>query len=66
MARSCGGGNREKKIDYTEDELQHLPVAHIAKHYPTPEWVHLNTDGSAAPDEGKARAGVYSDIFQQA
>jgi hypothetical protein len=55
-----------KKVDYTEDELKHLTVAHKAKHYPTPEWVHMHRDGSATPGEGKTGAGVYSDIFQQA
>jgi hypothetical protein len=53
-------GIERKKIDYTEDELKHLTVAHIAKHYPTPEWIHMYTDGSATPSEGKAGAGVYS------
>jgi hypothetical protein len=59
-------GIERKKVDYTEDELKQLTVTHIAKHYPTPEWVHMYTDGSATPGEGNARAGVYSDIFQQA
>jgi hypothetical protein len=55
-------GIEKKNIDYTEDELKHLTVAHITKHYPTPEWVHMYTDGSATPGEGNARAGVYSDM----
>jgi hypothetical protein len=59
-------GIERRKIDYTEDELKHRTVAHIAKHYPTPEWAHMYTDGSATPGEGNAEAGVYSDIFQQA
>jgi hypothetical protein len=28
-------GIKGNKIDYTEDELIHLTVAHIAKHYPS-------------------------------
>jgi ribonuclease HI len=59
-------GIERKKTDYTEDELKHLPVTRIAKHYPTPEWAHMYIDGSATPGEGNAGAGVYSDIFQQA
>jgi ribonuclease HI len=59
-------GIERKKVDYTEDELKQLTVAQIAKHYPTPEWVHMYTDGSATPGERNAGAGVYSDIFQQA
>jgi hypothetical protein len=59
-------GIERKKVDYTEDELKQLTVAHTAKHYPTPEWFHMYTDGSATPGEGNAGAGVYSDIFQQA
>jgi uncharacterized protein YcnI len=46
--------------------MKHLTGAHITKQYPTPKWVHMYTDGSATPGEGKAGAGVYSDIFQQA
>jgi hypothetical protein len=45
-------GIERRKVDYTEDELKQLTVAHIAKHYPTPEWVHMYTDGSATPDKG--------------
>jgi hypothetical protein len=52
-------GIERKMVDYTEEELKHLTVAHIAKHYPTPEWIHMYTDGSA-PGEGNAGAGVYS------
>jgi hypothetical protein len=59
-------GIERKKVEYTEDELKQLTVAHIAKHYPTPELVHMYTDGSATPGEGNPGAGVYSDIFQQA
>jgi hypothetical protein len=39
-------GIERKMVDYTEDELKHLTVAHVAKHYPTPEWVHMGAMGS--------------------
>jgi ribonuclease HI len=59
-------GIEREKVEYTEDEQKQLKIAYKAKHYPTPEWVHMYTDGSATPGEGNAGAGVYSDIFQQA
>jgi hypothetical protein len=59
-------GIERKKVDYTEDKLKQLTVAHIAQHYPTPKWVHMYIHGSATPGEGNAGAGVYSDTFQQA
>jgi ribonuclease HI len=43
-----------------------MTVAHIAKNYPIPEWIHMYTDGSATPGGGKVGAGLYLDIFQQA
>jgi hypothetical protein len=55
-------GIERKKFDYTEDEVKHLTVVHITKHYPTPGLIHMYIDGSATPGEGKAVAGFDLDI----
>jgi len=52
-----------KKHDTPTAALQQLALATINKRYPAEEYLRIYTDGSLSKMDGKAGAGIYSELF---
>ena len=48
----------------TDLELKQSALQTIHEDYPEQEWIHIYTDGSSIPGNGKTGAGYYSRLFQ--
>jgi ribonuclease HI len=52
-----------KKNDTPTITLQKLAIATINERYPLKEYLRIYTDGSLSKTDGKAGAGIYSELF---
>jgi hypothetical protein len=52
-----------KKHETPTIALQQLALATINERYPPEEYLRIYTDGSLSKTDGKAGAGIYSDLF---